>query len=187
MIEVARENQDIEVVTHEATHQMAGNTGLHPNNAAVPNWAAEGVATYFESPKEAAWAGIGVVNDRRLAWYRALERDTKHSNIDFIVSNQIFMRAGSDIAVTAAYGQAWALTHFLMDRHFDKLMEYYKLAAKREFDESKKLDHKEYCKNCQSDFDTIFGEDKTELTRQWRAYMDSLKTDLEKVIGRKKR
>ncbi len=188
IIEVYRENQDIEVVSHETAHQMADNTGLQPNHAVVPTWAAEGLATYFESPKEAAWAGIGVVNEKRLMWYRLLARDTKHSNIDFIVSNQIFMRAGSDITTIAAYGQAWALTHFLMDRHFDKLMEYYKLAAMRSMKEYKEIDDpKEFFKDYQADFDAIFGENKTSLTREWRDYMNSLKTDLERVTGKKER
>ena len=95
LTEVSRENSDIEVVSHEATHHMAGNTGLMPGDAPVPIWAAEGLATYFESPKEAAWSGIGSVNEERLRWYRGLERDKMHSNIDFIVSDQIFTRAAS--------------------------------------------------------------------------------------------
>ena len=34
-----------------------------------------------------------------------------------------------------AYGQAWALTHFLMNRHYNKLMEYYQRLGQRKSEE----------------------------------------------------
>src|SRR6202008_2671028 len=90
LIEVERENHDIEVVSHEATHQMAGNTGLLPRHVQIPSWVHEGLATYFESPREAAWSGVGAVNESRLRRYRGMERDKEHSNIQFITGDQIF-------------------------------------------------------------------------------------------------
>jgi len=38
LVGIERENLDIEVVSHEATHQMAGNTGLFPRDVVVPSW-----------------------------------------------------------------------------------------------------------------------------------------------------
>ncbi|MCI0362106.1 MAG: DUF1570 domain-containing protein, partial [Planctomycetaceae bacterium] len=61
LIELERENSDIEVVSHEITHQMAGNTGLLPRHVQVPRWVHEGLATYFETPNGASWGGIGKV------------------------------------------------------------------------------------------------------------------------------
>jgi hypothetical protein len=176
LTEVSRENSDIEVVSHEATHHMAGNTGLMPADAPVPVWAAEGLATYFESPKDAAWSGIGAVNKERLNWYRGLRRDRTHSNIDFIVSDQIFSRAATDEGTLHAYGQSWALTHFLMDRHFDKLVEWYKMIANKPKD--KPLTDQELVET----FDHVFGKNRTALDNEWRRYMNSLKTDLERVL-----
>ncbi|MBN2475668.1 MAG: DUF1570 domain-containing protein [Pirellulales bacterium] len=173
---VARENQDIEVVSHEATHHLAANTGLMPVGAPVPLWAAEGLATYFESPKDAAWSGIGAVNRQRLKWYRELALDRVHSDIDFIVSDQIFTLAAADVAVVHAYGQAWALTHFLMERHFDKLVAYYRLIAQKR--SKKRLPAKEYL----GLFNQVFGKSKVGLDREWRQYMKSLKTDVESVL-----
>jgi hypothetical protein len=179
LTEVARENSDIEVVSHEATHQLAANTGLMPNEAPVPIWAAEGLATYFESPKEAAWSGIGAVNKERLDWYRELAGDKEHSNIDFIASDRVFSHAAADEAVAHAYGQAWALTHFLMDRHCDKLVEYYRAIAQERSEEQ--LSGDKYLEA----FERIFGKDKTGLDLEWRAYMRSLKTDVERVLEEK--
>lgn len=176
LTEVARENSDIEVVSHEATHHMASVTGLMPPDAPVPIWAAEGLATYFESPKEAAWSGIGAVNEERLDWYRGLERERSISNIDFIVSDQIFTRAGSHGSTLHAYGQAWALTHFLMARHFEKLVKWYQLIAQKP--KNKQLTPQELVES----FNEVFGKNRVVLDSEWRRYMNSLKTDLEEVL-----
>ncbi len=176
LTEVSRENSDIEVVSHEATHHMAGNTGLMPGDAPVPTWAAEGLATYFESPKQAAWSGIGSVNKERLKWYRGLESDKEHSNIDFIISDQIFTRAGSHGSTLHAYGQSWALTHFLMAKHFNELFEWYMLIAKKP--PGKRLTEQELIDS----FDQVFGKNREALDREWRRYMETLKTDLELVL-----
>lgn len=176
LIEVKRENLDIEVVSHEATHQLAANTGLMPADSPVPTWAAEGLATYFEAPKQAAWSGIGSVNAERLGWYRELAPLTKISNIDFIVSDQIFTRSANNFTTLHAYGQSWALTHFLMEKHFVKLVEYY-----RELGKLPKTRHTNP-EELQKVFDQVFGENKQALDGQWRAYMRSLKTDLERIL-----
>jgi hypothetical protein len=118
LIEIEREDSDISVVSHEATHQMAGNTGLLPRHVRIPSWVHEGLATYFETPDGATWAGVGAVNEERLEWFRALDRDRVHSNIGFIVGDQIFDYAGSLGSTLHAYGQAWALTHFFAGKTF---------------------------------------------------------------------
>ncbi|RCS49420.1 DUF1570 domain-containing protein [Bremerella cremea] len=176
LIEVKRENLDIEVVSHEATHQLAANTGLMPADSPIPVWVAEGLATYFESPKQAAWSGIGAVNAERLNWYRELAPIRKYSNIDFIVSDQIFTRSANNFTTLHAYGQSWALTHFLMEKHFDKLVLYY-----RELGKLPKASHAKP-EELQKVFDKVFGSDKQALDGQWRAYMRSLKTDLERTL-----
>lgn len=179
LTEVSKENADIEVVSHEGTHQLAANTGLMPNEAAVPLWAAEGLATYFESPTDAAWSGIGAVNEERLDWYRALERDRTHSNVDFIVSDKIFLQAAGTEATLHAYGQAWALTHFLMDQHFDKLVKYYDAIAKISIDDDLSFE-----RNVET-FEQVFGAPASQLDLEWRSYMRSLKTDVEQVLAGK--
>lgn len=178
LIDVKRENLDIEVVSHEATHQLAANTGLMPENRPIPTWAAEGMATYFESPKQAAWSGIGAVNSERLGWYRELAPIRSVSNIDFIVSDQIFTRAANNFTTLHAYGQSWAFTHFLMEKHFDKLIAYY-----RELGKLPEATHTTP-DELQKAFDKVFGQNKQALDAEWRAYMRSLRTDLEETLAK---
>ncbi len=175
MFAAAQERSDIKVVTHEATHQLAGNTGLLPRHVRIPSWAHEGLATYFEAPAEATWSGVGAVNKNRLDMYRALAEDEEHSNIDFIVTDQIFMLAGSHNAKLHAYGQAWALTHFLMENYFEQLVKYYALLAQMPPDVTLNPDV------LLELFDRAFGEDRKQMTLQWRAYMRGLKTDFEQA------
>ncbi|MGI9473902.1 MAG: DUF1570 domain-containing protein, partial [Rubripirellula sp.] len=179
LIDIDGENQEIEVVTHEATHQLAANSGLLDREKFQVRWAHEGLASYFESPKEATWAGLGSVNEQRLGYYRILEQDPEHSTIEFVVTDKIFDFAGSSYSVQAAYGQAWALTHFLMDRHLPELMSFYEKMAVDHFetkrDEAWRQKTMETFRECLGDLDA--------LEIEWRRYMRTLKTDLEKIAA----
>jgi hypothetical protein len=173
IVNMERENLDIEVVSHEATHQMAGNTGLLPRDVRIPSWVHEGLATYFETPDGASWGGIGTVNKDRLEWYRMLEPDREHSNIDFIVGDQIFDYAGNHASKVHGYGQAWALTHFLLEKHFDGFIAFYRRLGEMPPEVILSQD------SLNQMFDECIKLDRRSLDAQWRAYMRSLKTDLE--------
>jgi hypothetical protein len=176
LIEIEREESDITVVSHETTHQMAGNTGLLPRHVRIPNWVHEGLATYFETPHVATWAGIGAVNDERIAWYRALERDRVHSNIGFIVGDQIFNYADSLGEKLHGYGQAWALTHFLLENHFDEFMAFYRRLGEMPPDTFLSKDI------INEVFDESVPVSRDALDREWRSYMGTLKTDLDLIL-----
>ena len=47
----------VATLVHEATHQLAFNTGLHQRLAPIPVWLSEGVAMYFETPDLRATSG----------------------------------------------------------------------------------------------------------------------------------
>lgn len=177
LIAIEQENSDISVVSHECTHMMAGNTGLFPRGVIVPSWVHEGLATYFEAPGDATWAGIGAVNEERIEWYRALANDREHSNIDFIVGDQIFDFAASTSATLHGYAQAWALTHFLIEKHFTQFQEFYRKLG--EFPPDTVLSSEVLI----SAFNEVFGTNRSALDAEWRNYMASLKTDKEKILN----
>lgn len=175
LLEVFRENIDIEVVSHEATHQMAGNTGLFPREVRTPQWVHEGLATFFESPKDGAWSGIGTVNDQRLAWYHLLAGHDRFSTISFVVGDEVFDLAATGAAIHSAYGQSWALTHYLMNEDPEKLFDYYRMLAQLPPD---MVFSPQVLRKC---FEQVFGDQRV-LTGRWRAYMSKLKPDLIRAL-----
>jgi Protein of unknown function (DUF1570) len=182
LLYVMRESQDVEVVSHEATHQLAANTGLLPRYVAIPSWVHEGLATYFEAPSDSTWAGFGAVNEQRLQFYKLFAnrrtRDgTEVSSIDFIVGDQVFDYARSNGAILNGYAQAWALTHFLMERHFDRFMLFYKKLGDMPPDVHLSP---EVLNNI---FNDVFKEQRRDLQSEWRQYMSSLQTEKQKVLG----
>lgn len=175
LIRVRQEDGNLKTVSHEATHQLAGNTGLLPRFVSIPRWVHEGLATYFEAPEDATWSGIGAVNKNRLAWYQALAADPLHSNINFVISDQIFDLAVGNSAVIA-YGQAWGLTHFLMEKHPEELIAYYRMLAQLPPDVSFSPDL------LQELFIKAFSKDRDRLNEDWHDYMGTLRTDLEQML-----
>jgi hypothetical protein len=176
LVDIEREDSDIEVVSHEITHQMAGNTGLLPRHVMIPSWVHEGLATYFETPDGATWGGIGAVNSSRLEWYRLLEPDRQHSNLDFIIGDQIFDFARTNVGQVAGYGQAWALTHFLMEHHFEGFMAFYRRLGEMPPDAHLSSEVVNRL------FDEEIKVKRPILDQQWRAYMRTLKTDIEELL-----
>lgn len=174
LMDVEKENSDITVVSHECCHQMAGNTGLLPRHVDIPKWVHEGLATYFEAPSGGAWAGIGAVSTERLIFYRMLaENDRKHSNIEFVASDQIFDKAITNTGVLFGYAHAWGLTHFLFERHLKELVAIYRMIGEMPPDVRLNPDI------LMQIFDRVFGSDHKALNEEWRSYMRTIKTDME--------
>ncbi len=109
VVNMYQESADVEVLSHEITHQMAGNTGLLPRDRFIPRWVHEGLATYFESPRDTSWGGIGCINSSHLRLYRAMSRGKLPPNmIDIITSDQVFTKADSPEMKIGAYALSWA-------------------------------------------------------------------------------
>jgi len=179
--EVDCDQSDIKVCTHEMTHQLAGNTKLMPTNRLFPHWAAEGFACYFESPRDVQWSGIGAVNEERLQFYRAaLKKRRESCTIEYVVSDKIFKEAKTFGDMLIAYSVSWALTHYLMEKHFDRLIAYYqKIAKLPPFEEPLKPEE-----SLKIFYSCFTGEQKGTLDAQWHTYMQGLRTDLEVFLDR---
>jgi hypothetical protein len=120
----------VATLVHEATHQMAFNSGLHRRLAAVPLWVSEGIAIYFETPDLASdrgWRGIGGVNaprrdrflsGRRAGWLGRLVR-----------GDEAFRDAGEALD---AYAGAWAATAFLVQTRKAAFVEYLRVLSRKE-------------------------------------------------------
>jgi hypothetical protein len=173
VLEVKRDNADITVVSHECTHQMAGNTGLFPRHIRTPKWVHEGLASYFEVPNDGVWAGIGAVSRRRISAYRELARADSNnllSGVDFVVSDQIF-QLGSEFG----YAFGWAMTHFMIERHLKEFIDFYRSLGEVPPDVRLNPDL------LQRLFHHAVQIDTKALQSEWEDYMKSLKTDLERL------
>jgi hypothetical protein len=115
----------VATIVHEATHQLAFNSGLQVRFADVPFWVSEGIAIYFETPNlesTKGWRNIGAVNRVNLVGFRkSLARRTAGS-LERLLSDDKRFR---DPATNAdAYAEAWALNYFLLRTRGDAYVKY---------------------------------------------------------------
>lgn len=160
---------NLETIIHEATHQVAFNTGIHNRFSATPRFAAEGLGTMFEAP--GIWnARYHPRQDDRINRYRleafrkyASNRHRKGALAEMVASDRIFQ---SD--PEAAYAQAWALTFFLAEVEPRKYAAWLaKLAARPDF--------QDYSGPARlKDFTDIFGHDLGMLETRLLRYIATL-------------
>jgi hypothetical protein len=122
----------VATVIHEATHQLAFNSGLQRRFADNPLWLSEGLAIYFESPDVSSnrgWRKIGGLHEMRLQKMREyLPSRPQDSLVTLVTDDQRFRDTQR---AEVAYAEAWALCYFLMRQRSDQFSEYLKrIAAK---------------------------------------------------------
>jgi hypothetical protein len=124
---------NVATIVHEATHQLAFNCGLHQRMADIPLWLGEGMAVYFESPdltSAQGWRTIGAVNHGRLIRFREYAATRPADSLATLIADNARFRDAK--LAPDAYAEAWALNHFLLQKHRDKYIKYLKtLAAKK--------------------------------------------------------
>jgi hypothetical protein len=161
--------QNEATIIHEATHQMAFNTGVHNRFAPTPRWLAEGLGTMFEAPGVWDWRNHPQLKDRvnrgRLADFRHWQKNgrTKGAFVNLVGSDRQF-----DANPSAAYAEAWAWVFFLTETYPQKFGEYVQKVASRANFEAYPLARR------MSDFTSIFGEDFRMLEQHFLKFMASL-------------
>lgn len=120
----------VATIIHEATHQLAYNSGLQVRFADVPFWVSEGLAIYFETPdlqSAKGWRNIGGVNRVNLINFRKLLRGRADDSLTTLLSDDKRFR-DPNLALDA-YGEAWALNYFLLRTREQKFIAYLKELA----------------------------------------------------------
>lgn len=115
----------VATIVHEATHQLACNSGLQQRFAGVPLWVSEGLAVYFETPdlsNAKGWRGIGEINQVSLARFQQSLDDRPDDSLRSLLREDERLRDPRRAA--AAYGEAWALTWHLFRRHEKEWLAY---------------------------------------------------------------
>jgi hypothetical protein len=159
----------VATLIHEATHQLAFNTGLQKRYADNPLWLSEGLAMYFETPdlrSSSGWRTIGAVNHLRLAQFQQNLPRRGRERLQQLICEDGFMRG--EEAATIYYAEAWALCYYLIrakDDQFRKYMAH--LAAKPRLvwdDPETRL----------KEFEAHFGDLRT-LDRDFLVYMSRIR------------
>jgi hypothetical protein len=163
-------SENADTIIHEATHQMAYNTGVHKRFAAAPRWMVEGLATMFEA--RGVWSAqydhsqADRVNRGRLQEFHeyAATRRPPGSLGALLTSDDAFR---SD--PTGAYCEAWALSFYLSETQPRAYAAYLEKTADRplfsEYPPAERV----------ADFREIFGADLKMVEAKFLRYMQDVK------------
>jgi len=119
------------VLIHEATHQIAFNTGVHSRYHRPPLWVVEGLAMLFEAPGvydcQTNTKPSDRVNRDRLNAFRKYVAPYHRPELlrSITASDEIFRSK-----IGAAYAEAWAFTFFLAETEPQKYVDYLRRTAK---------------------------------------------------------
>jgi len=156
----------VATIVHEATHQLAFNSGLQVRFADVPFWVSEGIAIYFETPNlesTKGWRNIGAVNRVNLVGFRKSLAGRTAGSLELLLSDDKRFR---DPATNAdAYAEAWALNYFLLRTRSEAYVKYLASLAQQKplIDVSSAERIKEFQK--------FFGDDLGGLEDEFLKYM----------------
>jgi hypothetical protein len=123
----------VSTIVHEATHQIAFNSGLHQRLSDCPKWFSEGIAMYCETPdlsKGNGWAGIGVVNRPRLGQFQEYMQHRVANSLKTLVSSD--ERLVDVKQAVDAYSESWALTYFLIHKYPKQYIAYLKVLSRKQ-------------------------------------------------------
>ena len=129
----------VSTIVHEATHQIAFNSGLHQRLSDCPKWFSEGIAMYCETPdlgRGKGWAGIGVVNRARFGQFQQYLLKRPTDSLKTLISSD--NRLVDVTQAVDAYAESWALTYFLIHRHPKEYVAYLRVLSRKhplEYDE----------------------------------------------------
>ena len=156
----------VATIVHEATHQLAFNSGLQVRFADIPFWVSEGIAIYFESPdlgSKQGWRKIGAINTVNLINFRQSLRTRQPGAFQTLLSEDKQFRDPATAA--AAYAEAWALNYFLLQTRYEPYVKYLQaLAAQTPLVSVEPVERIKL-------FQTHFGDDLTTLEAEFLRYM----------------
>ena len=161
-----RAERTVATIVHEATHQLAFNSGLQVRYADIPFWVSEGIAIYFESPdltSSKGWRTIGGINRVNLANFRKFVRSRPADALETLLADDKRFRDADTAA--DAYAEAWALTYFLLQTRKEEYVKYMQAMAEQtplvEFTPAERI----------AEFKKHFGEDLAALDADFVRYM----------------
>lgn len=162
--------RNVATIVHEATHQLAFNSGMQTRYADIPFWVSEGLAVYFETPdleSKTGWKKIGAVNQfNRLQFARYLQTRPANSLESLLTDD---MRFRDSKTAPNAYAEAWAFNYYLLKRRSDDYSKY--LQSLTELGALVALEPQQRI----AVFKAAFGDDLQRLEAEWLKFMRTVK------------
>ncbi len=162
--------QVVATIVHEATHQIAFNSGMQTRFADIPLWVSEGLALYFETPdlrSSKGWRMIGAVNQHRLLRFRRYLAARPPTSLKRLLADDTRLR--NTATALDAYAEAWALTYYLIQKHPRQYVRYLQMLAEKQplvwDDPQTRL----------REFQAAFGDDLGELDADFLRRMQKLR------------
>jgi hypothetical protein len=162
-------SENADTIIHEATHQMAFNTGVHRRFAEQPRWLVEGLATMFEAP--GVWSErydhtrADRVNRGRLQSFQnyVAKRRQPGSLARLLTTDDAFR-----VDVDGAYAEAWALSFYLCETQPRLYAQFLARTADRPvFSQFSAVER-------MADFQSIFGSDLKLFEAKFLRYMQDV-------------
>ncbi|NOZ41256.1 MAG: DUF1570 domain-containing protein [Planctomycetes bacterium] len=160
----------VATIIHEATHQIAFNSGLQKRYADNPVWLSEGMAVYFETPNLSSrrlWSGTDKVNYSRWDRFRKNVRNDKAANLKTLIADDSRLRHPR--TAVDGYAEAWAWNYFLIKWHPKEYTKYLETLA------AKPLLTKDKPATRLADFQQHFGKDLKKLEDEFYRRMSKLR------------
>jgi hypothetical protein len=175
LFDVTAENRNVDwsenasTIIHEATHQMAFNTGVHRRFAAGPRWLVEGLATMFEA--KGVWnahydrtQADRINRDRLAGFHDYVAKRRQPGSLAMLLTTDEAFRSDPD----GAYAEAWALSFYLCETRPRQYAEYLERTADRElfsdYPAAERI----------ADFQAVFGSDLKIFEIKFLRYMDEV-------------
>ncbi len=130
MLAQPQAEQTVATIVHEATHQIAFNSGLQTRFADIPLWVSEGLAVYFETPdlqSAKGWRSIGAVNRPRLDRFREFQPNRQTDSLKSLVADD--KRIRDPRQALDAYAEAWALNYYLLNQKPKQYLRYLQMLS----------------------------------------------------------
>jgi hypothetical protein len=124
--------RNVATIVHEATHQLAFNSGLQQRFTDTPFWVSEGLAVFFETPdlgNGKGWGTIGAVNRFNLINFHKYLKTRQPGALEKLLADD--KRFRDPAAMSDAYAEAWALNYYLIRTDGKTYAKYLKLLSEQ--------------------------------------------------------
>lgn len=125
-LKLAGQVANVSTIVHEATHQIAFNSGMHVRMADNPFWLVEGMAMFFETPdlkNASGWRTVAQLNQARLRDYKEYVKVRRRPGaLRTMLTDDARFQTGE--TAIDAYSEAWALTYYLAKQKKSQYIAY---------------------------------------------------------------